>query len=489
MRHARVNIRRTAHLIPSLMPPSFHRFLLVAAILGLPAMASAQRVRTGQIARTYAENCAACHGNNLQGGSAPSMLDDVWTHGGDDDSLARSIREGIPEKGMPGWKQKFSDNEVRAMVIFIREQRVQHQNAEKPAPPAKDSVTMRSQLHAFRVDTWVGNVEEPWSLAFLPGDRALVTEKRGRAYLITNGRRAAEPIAGLPAVETGGQGGLYDVVPHPEFEQNGWLYFAFADPRGNTSLTRVIRGKLRDNALVEQQTVYQAQPEHYLRGGVHWGGRIAFDRAGFLFFTIGERGQRHHAQDLGRPNGKVHRIHDDGRVPADNPFVDRSNAVKSIWSYGHRNPQGLAFHPATGELYDLEHGPRGGDELNLVGKGKNYGWPVITYGMEYSGEVISDRTHQEGMEQPVTYWTPSLGVCGMNFYAGDLFPRWKNHLFVTSLAAEELRRIEVKDGKRVNEELIFKNLGRIRHVIAGPDGALYVLLPKRIARLTPAGEP
>jgi glucose/arabinose dehydrogenase len=204
-----------------------------------------------------------------------------------------------------------------------------------------------------------------------------------------------------------------------------------------------------------------------------------------LFFSVGERGQRDHAQDVTRPNGKVHRLHDDGRVPADNPFVGQADAVQSIWSFGHRTPQGLAFHPVTGALYDLEHGPRGGDELNHVEKGRNYGWPVITYGIEYSGAGITELTHKEGMEQPITYWVPSLAVCGMNFYTGDLFPQWKNHLFISSLAAEELRRLEIKDGKVVKQEILFKGLGRIRHVIGGPDGALYVMLPNRIARIAP----
>jgi glucose/arabinose dehydrogenase len=192
------------------------------------------------------------------------------------------------------------------------------------------------------------------------------------------------------------------------------------------------------------------------------------------------------AQDITRPNGKVHRVHDDGRIPADNPFVGEPKAVESIWSYGHRNPQGLAFHPETGQLFDLEHGPRGGDELNLVERARNYGWPVISYGMNYDGSTLTTLTAKEGMEQPVVYWVPSLGVCGMNFYSGNEFPRWQNNLFIASLAAQELRRLEVVGGKVVYQEIIFKNLGRIRHVITGPDGALYVLLPSRIARVSAA---
>ena len=466
-----------------------HRLALGVLFAVAAAEAAAQQFRLGQVAKVYEQNCASCHGANLQGARAPSMLDDVWVQGADDDSLARSIRDGFPERGMPGWGTKFTGEEIRALVIFIREQRVKFQNGQLVFPKPKDALLVETQLHAYELNTWVGDLEEPWSLAFLDAERAVVTEKRGQAWRIEGGRRAAEPIAGLPAVEAAGQGGLYDVVPHPQFAANGWLYFAFADPRPEGSLTRVIRGKLRGNVLTAVETVFQAEPGHYIpmRARVHWGGRIAFGPDGFLYFTLGERGQRDHAQELTRPNGKVHRLHDDGRVPADNPFRTRPQAVPSIWSYGHRNPQGLAVHPVSGDIFALEHGPRGGDELNLIRRGANYGWPVITYGMEYSGEPITARTHQEGMAQPVAYWVPSLGVCGMNFYTGELFPRWKHHLFLASLSAEELRRLELGDGGVVAQEIIFKGIGRIRHVITGPDGALYVLLPQRIVRLAPAG--
>ena len=282
-------------------------------------------------------------------------------------------------------------------------------------------------------------------------------------------------------------------MPHPDYANNGWIYFVFSDPQKNAagenvSLTRVIRGKIKDGSLIDQQTIFQAKLEHYVKaGGVHFGGRLAFDGKGYVFISIGERGGKMVAQDLALPVGKIHRLHDDGRIPADNPFVNNPKALPTIWSYGHRNPQGLAYETSTGRLYNAEHGPRGGDELNLVEPGKNYGWPVITYGMEYDGTAMTDITHKEGMEQPLTYWTPSLAVCGINFYSGDLFPQWKGNLFLASLAAQELRRITIKEGKVVGQETLFKDLGRIRQVITGPDGAVYVLLPERIARLKPAG--
>ena len=481
----------TTTMIPS--PRLFSTGALLALFLGATGALHAQQERTGAVANRYAQLCANCHGANLQGGQAPSMLDDVWTHGGDDESLFKSIRDGFPEKGMPPWGAAIAEKEIRAMVLFIREKRASYQRGLTEFNKPADSVAAKTELHDYQLNTWVGGLAEPYSLAFLPGNTAVVTEKRGKLWLIENGKLAEKEIAGLPAIDSNGQAGLFDVVPHPNYASNGWLYLAFSDLQKdaqgrNQSMTRIIRGKLKDGALVEQQTIYQAPLELYRpAGGVHFGGRIAFDKAGYLFFTIGERGQGPHAQDLVRPNGKVHRLFDDGRIPDDNPFAKQEGVQRSIWSYGHRNPQGLAYNAATGELYDVEHGPRGGDELNLVRRGLNYGWPVITYGMEYSGTAVGDGiTAKEGMEQPVTYYVPSIAPSGANFYTGDLFPKWKNHLFISSLAAEELRRLELKDGKLVKQEVIFKSLGRIRQVTGGPDGALYVLLPNRIARIAPA---
>jgi glucose/arabinose dehydrogenase len=465
---------------------------LLAATCSL-ATAHAQAVRTGTVAQRYKELCSNCHGDKLQGAQAGSLLDDVWLNGGDDASIEKSIRGGFPDKGMPAWGNAIPDKEIRAMVIYIREQRDLFRRGQVQFTKPADSVTAKSQLHDYQLNTWVGGLKEPYSLAFLKPDLAIVTEKRGHAFLIEKDKLAARPLLGLPVVDTGGQAGLFDVVPHPDYAKNGWLYFVFSDPRKNAagedvSLTRVIRGKLKDGALVDQETIYQAKLEHYVKAaGVHFGGRLAFEGKGYLFLSIGERGGKMVAQDLSLPVGKIHRLHDDGRVPADNPFVKDAKALPTIWSYGHRNPQGLAYEAATGRLYNSEHGPRGGDELNLVGPGRNYGWPVITYGMEYDGTAMTDITSKEGMEQPLTYWTPSLAVCGINFYTGDLFPKWKGDLFLASLAAQELRRITLKDGKVTGQETLFKDLGRIRQVITGPDGAVYVLLPERIARLKPAG--
>lgn len=464
--------------------------LVLALVIAGPGYAQGLRNGTGMVAERYQLLCANCHGQHLEGAQASSLLDEEWLHGGDDESIARSIRTGFPDKGMPAWGTVYSEADIRSMVIFVREMRARFQRERTVLAKPAESITATSRLHDYQLNTWVEGLAEPWSLAFLPDHRALITEKRGTLRVIENGRLLPAIVTGVPVVDTKGQAGLFDVVPHPDYAENGWLYFAYADPQTHdgkpVSLTRIIRGRLKDGALVEQQSIFQGPLEfHRPAGGVHFGGRIVFDHTGYLYFTIGERGDGSNAQKLDRPTGKIHRVFDDGRIPPDNPFVHDPKADHTIWTYGHRNPQGLAVDPATGDLYDVEHGPRGGDEVNLARPGRNYGWPVITYGMNYDGTPMTDITAKEGMEQPVTYWVPSIAPCGANFYSGTLFPKWKGHLFVASLAAQELRRLEIKDGTVLSDEVIFKGLGRIRDVVGGPDGALYVLLPNRIARLTP----
>ena len=457
---------------------------LVALLAFLPTRSGAAE---GDVTETWTDTCASCHGAKLTGGQAKSLLDDEWSFGGDDTSLAESIRNGREDAGMPPFGGALSEEEIRALVIFIREQRKQHERDQTTFAAPEGDTVVESEKHAFRVETVVDGLEIPWSIAFLPDGRMLVTEKAGRLRIVENGRLAPEPIAGTPEVWSEGQGGLLDVAVHPDHEKNGWVYLSFSDPgEDDTAMTAVVRGRVRDGQWVDEETLFRAPAETYRKGRVHFGSRFVFD-GGYLFFTIGERGQQDDAQDVTRPNGKVHRLHDDGRVPDDNPFVDQKDAIPSIWSYGHRNPQGLARHPVTGDLYDAEHGPRGGDELNLVERGSNYGWPVITYGMNYDGTPITNLTAKEGMEQPVVHWTPSLAVCAIDFYVGDRFPGWRHDLFLSSLAAEELVRLEIQDRKVVHQEVLFKGIGRVRDVVSGPDGYLYVSLePGRIARLVPA---
>jgi glucose/arabinose dehydrogenase len=284
-------------------------------------------------------------------------------------------------------------------------------------------------------------------------------------------------------------GGLMDIAVHPDYANNGWLYLSFVEPgtEDGASTTRVIRARIRGHQLVDHENIFQAPPDLYWVDNTHYGSRFIFDSEGYLYFSLGDRGRRDLSQALSSPYGKLHRVHDDGRAPADNPFVATSGAVKSIWTYGHRNPQGFAFHPETGEMWSSEHGPRGGDELNVIVKGHNYGWPVITDGIDYDGTAISLITEHEGMELPIVQWTPTIAPAAIVFYTGDRFLNWRHHLFMATLAGEHLRRIETSGRRVTHQEVLFRDFGRVRDVTMGPDGYLYLALngPGRIARLVP----
>ena len=444
----------------------------------------------------FQQNCAGCHGADLRGGQTDSLLDDRWKHGqGDDATLFRIIRDGDELNGMPPMKGDLSDPDIRALVVFIREKAAQAKNASASFAKPIENQVVRRREHSFRLKTVVEGLATPWSVAWLPDGRMLVTELKGAMRVVERGALNSAPVAGTPRVRFKGQGGLMEVAPHPGYRTNGWLYLAYVEPGTNADtrdggMTVIVRGRLKDNRWTEEQTIWRAPLWTYRPGGVHFGCRLVFDGAGYLFFPVGERGHMQDAQDLSRPNGKVHRVFDDGRIPPNNPFIGVSNAIPSIWSFGHRNPQGLDRHPLTGELWETEHGPRGGDELNLVRQGLNYGWPIITYGMNYNGTPITALTDKEGLEQPIVHWTPSIAVCGIDFYEGNQFPRWRNNLFVTGLASEELRRLVIEDHRVAEQELIFKGIGRVRDVASGPDGFLYVVLnkPDKVVRLEPVNE-
>lgn len=485
----RRNIRSTVGAISLARAPGFAALVLLVGGGAVPA-------QNRDVARLYAEHCASCHGADLRGGQTDSLLDDVWRHGtGDDETLFRVIRDGDELNGMPAMGGALSDAEIRAMVIFIREKATHAREQRTEFARPSEGQVVSSRLHRFRLTTVVDGLATPWSVAWLPDGRMLVAELPGTLRVVERGRLLPEPVAHTPRVRYKGQGGLMEVKPHPGYATNGWIYLAYSEAGTNAEtrdggMTVVVRGRLREHRWTDEQTIFRPPLWTYRPGGIHFGCRLVFDDAGHLFFPIGERGHMQDAQDLSRPNGKVHRVRDDGRVPPDNPFVGRTNAMASIWSYGHRNPQGLDRHPVTGELWSTEHGPRGGDELNLVLPGRNYGWPIITYGMNYNGTPITALTARAGLEQPVVHWTPSIAVCAAHFYRGDRFPRWKHHLFVTGLAAEELRRLEIRDHRVIEQEVVFKNVGRVRDVATGPDGLLYIVLnkPDKVVRLEPVGD-
>ena len=475
--------------MPHLSPRALAYFL-PAFLLALPVRAADAPKPPREPAKLAAEFCASCHGPNLTGAAAPNLLDTIWNHGDDPASIARGIRTGWPETGMPPFGAILSDAEVNGLVAYLGAQGNAFKFGRIPAPPPPSDAPIRSELHAFRVETIADGLDTPWGIAFLPDGRILVTERPGRLRVIERGKLVAAPIGGTPKVWAVQDGGLLDVIAHPDFARNGWIYLAFSEaggPRPGLSETVVVRGRIRDGQWVDQQDIFRAPPEQYYRDTSHYGCRFLWDRTGHLFFTIGERGQATEAQNLASPLGKIHRVLDDGRVPPDNPFANRPGALGSVWTYGNRHVQGLQFHPVTGKLWATEHGPRGGDELNRIEPGRNYGWPVISMGVPQFSEKI-EGTERAGMEQPIVFWTPAIAPSGIEFYTGDRFPRWKNHLFVAALAYQELRRIETDGDKVVRQEVLIKNQGRVRDVTTGPDGLLYVAFnnPGRIARLVPA---
>lgn len=295
-----------------------------------------------------------------------------------------------------------------------------------------------------------------------------------------------DSVAGVPAVYADGQAGLMDIQVHPDYAKNGWIYFTYSKPGPDTtSATTLARARIEETGLVDVKDLFSAQP--YVKSGHHFGSRIAFDGKGHVFITSGERGTKPNSQDLSNHLGKILRLNDDGSVPADNPFVDSIGVKPEIWSYGHRNPQGLLYDAETGQLWDAEHGPMGGDELNLVLPGRNYGWPVITYGMNYDSTVITDITAKEGMEQPVRYWKPSIATCGLMKVTGDRYPGWKGNFMVTALAQMHIARVEMDGNKYVGEERLLEKIGRIRLAAQSPEGIIYVISegPGTMVRLIP----
>ncbi len=356
------------------------------------------------------------------------------------------------------------------------------------APESRAQVH-RSEAHTFRVVTLIQGLDHPWGLAFLPDGRMLVTERPGRLRVVRDGGLEREPVAGVPQVAAHGQGGLLDVALHPRFGENGLVYLSYSARGADGVGTEVARGRLSGNRLENVQVIFRQSP----KGGTgrHFGSRLVFDRTGFLYITLGDRGEMERAQRADDHAGSVIRVHDDGGVPADNPFAGRRGWKPEKYTLGNRNMQGAALHPETGVLWTHEHGPQGGDEVNVIRAGVNYGWPVITYGVNYGwGTKIGEGTAKPGMAQPVHVWVPSIAPSGMAFYTGERFPRWKGDLFVGALRDRMLVRLVLEGEKIVREERLLQGtLGRIRDVRSGPDGYLYLLTDDSdgvLARLEPA---
>ena len=466
-------------------------------LLGGALFVGAQNnIGTGAADQLYQLHCLSCHGADLNGGLGGSLIDDEWKHARTDAEIADLIREGLPDLGMVPYGGTLSEEEIRSLVIYLRERKLLAERDGLTARLAPRDGVFHAADHSFRLEPVTDPVDGIlWGMDWLPNGDLLVTERAGPVWLVRDGQRLG-PIADTPAVWARGQGGMLEVAVHPDYAANGWIYLGFSESGGTSAgravgMTKIVRGRLDGLRWIDEEVIFEVSDSAlHTSSGVHFGIRFVF-QDGYLFFGIGDRGRMEHAQDLSRPNGKIHRIHDDGRIPADNPFVADPEAFPSIWSYGHRNPQGLVRDPATGVLWETEHGPRGGDEVNHIRPGLNYGWPEVTEGMNYNGQPITHRIAAPGMEPPALSWTPSIAPCGLALHDGTVFPRWRHNLFAGGLSAQELRRLVTQDGKIVHEEIVLKNQGRVRAVASGPDGHLYVSLTDgnpsmgRLYRLVP----
>ncbi|HEY0867623.1 MAG TPA: PQQ-dependent sugar dehydrogenase, partial [Fimbriimonas sp.] len=401
-----------------------------------------------------------------------------------------AIKNGIHDSGMPAYGETLSDPEVWALVVHIREMQAKALRAAEGSPKEENGV-YKSQHHNYKVETVVDRgLDTPWGLDWLPDGRMLVTNRSGSMVVVKDGK-AGPPIQGIPEVVDNGQGGLMDVAVHPDYAKNGWVYLSFSDPTApgdRATFTKVVRGKLAFNGeagrWTDQQTIWETDKENYTRSGIHFGNKIVFDGKGHVFFSVGERGQGERAQDLNRPNGKIYRVNEDGTVPSDNPFPN-----SPVWTYGHRNPQGLVFD-LNGVLWDTEHAPRGGDEVNRIEKGSNYGWPVISFGINYNDSPASVPWPNEDQKfaMPVFRWIPSIGASGLDVATGAAFPKWKGDLLAGGLAGQNLDRLRIQNDQVVEREELVHGLGRIRDVDVAPDGTIYLALngPDKIVRLVPS---
>lgn len=338
---------------------------------------------------------------------------------------------------------------------------------------AEKSESTENGNFSFTVDTLATGLENPWGMEFLPDGRVLIVERPGRLRVWEDGTLHDEPVSGLPEIWAHGQGGLLDVKMHPDYDQNGWIYLAYSAPGSGGGNTAIGRARLSGGQLKDFEQIFQGQP--FTSGGAHFGSRIVFDEDNYLFTTIGDRGRQNTAQELSNHHGTVMRLHDDGRVPDDNPFVNEPGAMPEIWSYGHRNIQGMVFHPETGDLWTHEHGAKGGDEINVIMKGENYGWPLATHGINYNGTIISPDTTLPGKIDPIMHWTPSIAPCGLDLVTSDKYPQWQGSLMVGALAGQHIHRVALQGREVVETEKLMQDFSRFRAIRQGPDGYLYVL--------------
>lgn len=442
----------------------------------------------------YNEYCSGCHGTPGATGRAPNLFDEAWLSKMSDAQIARKIGDGATGTEMPAFGAMLNDLQIFQTVQHLRTA------AATARPPVAfvanpHGMVVRSTKQSVKLELVADGLMTPWALAFLPDRRLLVTERDGHLRIIDNGK-VSVPVRGAPVPHVQQDGGYFDVELHPDYARNRWIYLAYSEskpgvaaaagtpPAQIPSMTVIVRGRINDaHEWIDQQVVYRAPGELYTTNGSHYGCRMIFDRQNHLIFSIGERGNQPNAQDLKTPLGKIHRVNDDGSVPADNPFVGTPGAVPTIWSYGHRNPEGFAWDPVTSMLWSSEHGPNSADEINVIEKGRNYGWAVAAKSAQPNIALS-----KEGMDDPIVYFTPTFAPAGIAFYTGTRYPGWTNtSLFVSGLRGQALRRLEVKGREVIAQEVVFNQFGRVRDIVQSPDGYFYVALQDPTGVPNPAG--
>lgn len=445
------------------------------------------------VTNLYNDTCAKCHGVNAEGGGGgtKSLLtgdkfDQKW-----DKPFFDAIKNGVPDAGMEAYGKTMSDEVIWAMVVHIREAQGKNYRATKGSSKADANGNYTTKLEAYKVETVLDHdLQTPWCIDWLPDGRMLVTNRPGSIVLVGKDG-SVNKIDNLPKSVEQGQGGMMDVAVHPS---NGWVYLSVADPKkdGRGALTKIVRGKFKLDGnkatWSDEQTIFEADQKFYNGQGIHFGGKIVFDKKGHVYFSVGERGGNMLAQETTNPYGKIYRLNEDGSVPSDNPFKDEPG-LGGMWSFGHRNPQGLTID-LEGNVWDTEHGPRGGDEVNWIQKGHNYGWPVVAFSINYNDSPFHTPWPKDDQDitLPIFRWLPSTGASGLDVYDGSAFKNWKGDLLAGGLVGQNLDRIRVKGGKLVEREELLHGMGRIRDIKVGKDGFVYIALnqPDKVIRLVPA---
>ncbi|MES2495187.1 MAG: PQQ-dependent sugar dehydrogenase [Pseudomonadota bacterium] len=437
----------------------------------------------------YEANCAGCHGRDLQGASATALVKSDWSYGRTRFAISNNIRNGLPSAGMPAWGKLLGEQEQKDLLDYILATQSAHPSPARPLPSI-----ISTKDYRLRGEILVNKgLTIPWGIEFVDPRHALISDRSGQLFWMIDGALDPTPITGLPPVDhTTSTGGLFDIALDPEYPRNGWVYLALAHSEnpGDASspgMTRVIRGRIDGHRWYDTEYLFRAADALQLPNSHGWGGRLLFDKAGDLYFSIGDMSRMHDAQDLSRPNGKLFRITSNGHPARGNPFPSTNSITGALFAYGLRNVQGLAQQPGTGAIWGTDHGPHGGDELDILQPGRNYGWPIATYGVDYDGSVVSETPERKDVERPVRHWTPAPAVSAIDFVTGALFPKWRGNLLMGSLSHETLFRFVVDGSSIIDEEILLRGYGRIRDVKIGPDGAIYLVTnnPATIVRLTP----